>query len=59
MTPTQIAELEAEFIRRARANEAAGDQLNASTWRLAAALLTTAATDTSTAAPGATHTHQP
>jgi hypothetical protein len=46
MTPTQIAELEAEFIRRARADEAAGDQLNASTWRLAAALLTTAATET-------------
>jgi hypothetical protein len=51
MTPTQIAELEAEFIRRARADEAAGDQLNGSTWRLAAALLTTAAAETSTPPP--------
>jgi hypothetical protein len=46
MTPTQIAELEAEFIRRARADEAAGDQLNASTWRLAATLLVTFPTET-------------
>ena len=51
MTPTQIAELEAEYIRRAQADEAAGDRLNGSTWRLAAALLVTFATETSTPAP--------
>lgn len=43
MSPTQIAELEAEFIRRANADKAAGDLLNASTWQLAASLLIEAA----------------
>lgn len=45
MSPTQIAELEAEFIRRANADKAAGDDLNASTWQLAAALLIKAASE--------------
>ncbi len=58
MTPMQIAELEAEYIRRARADEAAGFSLSGATWRLAAALLVTAA-DTGSPAPGTTHTHQP
>lgn len=41
MDSNQIALLEEEYLRRARADEAAGFALNASTWRLAAALLTT------------------
>lgn len=47
MTPTQIAELEAEFIRRAHADKDAGHELNASTWQLAASLLIGAASNAS------------
>ena len=43
MNPTQISALEAEYLRRAAADEAEGNSLNASTWRLAAALLVTPA----------------
>lgn len=43
MDSNQIALLEEEYLRRARADEAAGFALNASTWRLAAALLISAA----------------
>jgi hypothetical protein len=43
MTPTDIAELEAEFTRRANEDREAGHTLCAATWRLAAALLINAA----------------
>ena len=43
MTPHQIKALEAEYLAKAKADEAAGFPLSASTWRLAAAMLVTAA----------------
>lgn len=43
MTPHQIKALEAEYIRRAREDEAAGNGHTGATWRLAAAMLTVAA----------------
>lgn len=45
MTTAQVHNLEAEFLRRSRAEKAAGDDLAASTWGLAAALLIQAESD--------------
>ena len=43
MSPTQIANLEATFLERARACKSDGDFIGAATWQAAAALLIEAA----------------
>jgi hypothetical protein len=43
MTPTQIANLEAEYIQRARQAKACGDYVTAAVWSNAASLLIEAA----------------